>query len=67
MKYLKLEPRIPPSSELLERLDASDLDVMDYDARWRRARIRLRTDDFEKNRTIIEDLIKAAYEEWTAE
>ncbi len=65
--YLKLEPRIPPTSDLLERLDASDLDVMDYDARWGRARIRIRPDEFEDNRAIIEDLIKAAYEEWTAE
>ena len=58
----KLEPRLDRSAELDEKLDSSGLDVMDYDTRWRRYRIRLRREDFEKHQEFILNLMKQAYD-----
>lgn len=49
------------SPEMQERLEAAGLDVMDYDKRWGRYRIRLQPTDLEKNRRILEEIIAEAY------
>ena len=43
--WVRLEVRMDRSDELQAQLDASGLDVMDYDARWGRYRIRLAKGD----------------------
>lgn len=40
----------------------SELDIMEYDHRWGRSRIRLTTSDLNKNQEIIKHLLKQAYE-----
>jgi hypothetical protein len=59
--FIRFEPRLKDSPEMQERLDAAGLDVMDYDKRWGRYRIRLQQSDFEKSKKIIEDIIAEAY------
>ena len=47
--FLRIEARIKKSKETQERLEDAGLDVMDYDDRWGRYRIRLSPGDLEKN------------------
>ncbi|HHI80593.1 MAG TPA: hypothetical protein ENK02_11500 [Planctomycetes bacterium] len=65
--FIRFEPRLKSSPETTERLENAGLDVMDYDARWRRYRIRLKPGEIEKNREILEEVVKEAYEAASAE
>ena len=58
---MRFEPRLPESPELQERLEKSGLDLMDYDSRWGRYRIRLKPKDISKQHKILEELIAEAY------
>jgi hypothetical protein len=60
-RFMSFEPRLYDSPEMQERLDTAGLDVMTYDARWGRYRIRIRRNDLEKNKKIIESIIEQAY------
>lgn len=59
--FIRFEPRLKDSPEMQERLESSGLDVMDYDKRWGRYRIRLQPSDCDKNRKILEEIIAEAY------
>ncbi len=59
--FMRFEPRLKESQEMQDRLEAAGLDVMDYDKRWGRYKIRLQPSDFEKNRKILEEIISEAY------
>jgi hypothetical protein len=59
--FIRFEPRLPDTPEMQDQLDSAGLDVMDYDKRWGRYRIRLQTNDIEKNKKILEDVISQAY------
>jgi len=59
--FIRFEPRLSDSPEMQERLEATGLDVMDYDKRWGRYRIRLQPSDFEKSKKILEEIISEAY------
>jgi hypothetical protein len=61
--FLRFEPRLANSPEMQDRLEAAGLDLMDYDKRWGRYRIRLQPSDFEKNRGILEEIIAEAFAE----
>lgn len=59
--FIRFEPRLSDSPQMQERLDAAGLDVMDYDKRWGRYRIRLQPSDIEKNKKILEEIISEAF------
>jgi len=59
-KFLRFELRIEKSSETLERLEEAGLDVMDYNSRAGRYRIRFQPGEIEKHEEILLDLISAA-------
>ena len=61
--FIRFEPRLKNSTDTQERLDSAGLDVMDYDSRWGRYRIRLQTEDVEKNKAILTEVIAEAYAE----
>ena len=61
--FLRFEPRLKHSPETQDRLETAGLDVMDYDSRWGRYRIRLQTGDIDKHRKIIEDVVAKAFSE----
>ena len=65
--FIRFEPRLRSSPETTERLENAGLDVMDYDAKWGRYRIRLKPGEIEKNREILEEVVKEAYEAASAE
>ncbi|MGO8765629.1 MAG: hypothetical protein ACLQSR_10925 [Limisphaerales bacterium] len=59
--FLRFEPRLANSPEMQDRLETAGLDLMDYDKRWGRYRIRLEPVAVEKNRQILEEIIAEAY------
>ena len=60
--FIRLEPRLKISQETTERLENAGLDVMDYDNRSGRYRIRLKPSEIENNREILTEIIKQAYQ-----
>lgn len=61
-KSLRLELRIPKSDETQELLDSADIDVMDYDKRWGRYRIRLSPGELKAQHDFLEGLFVSAYQ-----
>lgn len=59
--FIRFEPRLKNSPETQERLESAGLDVMDYDSRWGRYRIRLQPGEVEKNKDILTEVIAEAY------
>jgi hypothetical protein len=60
--FIRFEPRLKRSPEIQDRLENAGLDVMDYDSRWGRYRIRLQPGEIEKNKEVLTEIIKEAYE-----
>jgi predicted transport protein len=58
--WLRIEVKLPRSEETQEELDAAGLDVMDYEARTGRYRIRLGRDDIAKHRDYLVRLLAQA-------
>jgi predicted transport protein len=59
---LRLELRLPRSDERDQQLEQAGLELMDYDGRWRRYRIRLTKGDIEKHNEILTELMREAYQ-----
>lgn len=59
--WLRLEVRLDRSDETQAQLDGSGLDVMDYDSRWGRYRIRLAKGDITKHKDFLAMLMTLAY------
>ena len=59
---LRLEPRLQRTDEIEEKLEAAGLDVMDYDKKWSRYRIRLSKGDIKKHTEFITNLLRSAHE-----
>jgi hypothetical protein len=62
-RWLGVEVRLQRSDEVAHRLDESGLEVMDYDSRWGRYRIRLAKGDPEKHKEMLRSLLAQAYQE----
>lgn len=60
--WIRIEPRLKRSEATQERLESSGLDVMDYDERWGRYRIRVASGDIAKHQALLSELLKEAYE-----
>ncbi len=65
--FLRFEPRLKSTAETQEFLSSADLDVMDYDSRWGRYRIRLQPGDVEKQKNILAEVIARAFAEGNKE
>lgn len=59
--FLRFEPHLERSEELQEKLEKAGLDVMDYDERFYRYRIRLTPEDLSKHRDVIKEVMGAAF------
>lgn len=59
--FIRFEPRLQSSPETTEQLEANGLDVMDYDSRWGRYRIRLKPGEIDTHREILTEVVKSAY------
>lgn len=60
--FLKLEPRIEQSDELHKELEEAGLDLMEYDRRWGRYRIRLTPADFTDHEVLLKRILRMAYD-----
>ena len=58
--FLRLEPRLDRSEQTQERLETAGLDVMDYEDRWGRYRIRLSKGDIKKHSEFLSELLSEA-------
>ena len=55
--FIRFEPRLKSSVETTEKLEANGLDVMDYDSRWGRYRIRLKPGEIQTHREILTEVV----------
>lgn len=60
---LRVEIRLPQSQETEAAIEASGLDVMDYDKRWGRYRLRLGKGEVGKFSEVLSKLCRQAYQE----
>ena len=60
-EFIRFELRLKKAPETQERLESAGLDVMDYDSRWGRYRIRLQPGQVDKNKDILKEVIAEAY------
>ncbi len=58
---MRIEIRLKQDKELEDKLEEAGLDVMDYNSRSGRYRIRLQKNDIKKNPDLIKDLLKSSY------
>jgi hypothetical protein len=61
--FMKVEPRLTQSPTLTKELEDAGLDLMEYDKRWGRYRIRVKPEEANKCPEVLKRLIKMAYEE----
>jgi hypothetical protein len=61
--WVRLEPRLEKSEDIQHKLEEAEVDLMDYDTRWGRYRIRLAKGDLEKHEVLLQELMRRAYEE----
>jgi hypothetical protein len=61
--FLRFEPRLQSTPETQEFLESADLDVMDYDGRWGRYRLRLQPGDVEKYCEVLAEVVSRAFAE----
>jgi len=59
--FLRLEPRLDRSEQTQQQLEIEGLDVMDYEDRWGRYRIRLSKGDIKKHAQFLKQLLVEAY------
>jgi hypothetical protein len=59
---LRVDLRLDQSEELEQKLDEAGLDVMDYDPRSKRYRVRLTERDLEAQAELLTELLKLAYD-----
>jgi hypothetical protein len=61
-EWVRVEIGLEKTDETTKRLEDAGLDVMDYEARWRKYRIRLAKGDIAQHRDLLRDLLRQAYE-----
>ena len=60
---IRVEPRLQKTEATEAAVEAAGLDVMDYDNKWGRYRIRLQTADVKKHADVLRQLLEACYKE----
>jgi hypothetical protein len=61
---VRMEPRITKTAEIDAALEASDLDILDYDKRWGRYKIRLQKSDLTKHADVLRQVLETSYREF---
>lgn len=60
---IRVEPRLKKQDEIEQKIETAGLDVLDYDNRWGRYRIRLGKGDVKKHAEFLRELLVAAHSE----
>lgn len=63
---LRLEVRLKKAEQIEEKFNDLGLDLMDYDVKWGRYRIRLVINDIKKHADFLKELLQDAYSEATS-
>src|SRR5262249_17429475 len=58
--FLRVEARVPQSEETDNQLEEAGLDLMPYDKRWGKYRVRLTKADWAKHEQLVVDFLKRA-------
>jgi hypothetical protein len=58
---VKISLRIQKTDEIDEKIENASLDILDYDEKWNRYRIRIKKDELENKKDIITELLKYSY------
>jgi len=58
---MRFELRIPKADEIEEKIEAAGLDILDYDTKWNRYRIKLNKSQMSKSKETILELLNIAY------
>lgn len=64
VRSLRIEPKLDKSNETEEMLESAGLDVLEYDSRNQRYRIRLTKEDIINHKNLLKDLLERAYREF---
>ena len=59
---MRFELKIPKSEEIENKIEGAGLDMLDYDNKWGRYKIKLNKEDIKNNKEFIIELLKIAYE-----
>ena len=59
---IRLEVRIPKSDEMDQKIESNELDILDYDAKWGRYRIKLSKDQIQRKKDFLGEIMKLAFE-----
>ena len=62
--HIRIQPRMSKSAELEEAAETAGVDVMDYNARYARLRIRLQKGEVQKHADILRKILEASYREF---
>jgi hypothetical protein len=62
---LNAEIRLEQTDDIDNQLEEAGVDLMDYDKKWGRYRLRLTKDDAKKHRDLLQSLLKASFESRT--
>lgn len=60
---IRVEPRLKKRDEIEQKIEAAGLDVLDYDNRWNRYRIRLGKGEVKKHAELLQELFSVAHAE----
>ena len=60
---IRVEPRLARSDDVQKTLEDAGLDVMEYDSRWRRYRIRLEKGEVKKHADALTEILERAFRE----
>lgn len=61
-EWLRVELRLEKTDEMDARLEEAGVDVMEYDTRWGKYRIRVTRNDFKKHEELLRELLRKAHE-----
>jgi hypothetical protein len=62
--HIRIQPRMSKSAELEEAAETAGVDVMDYNARYARLRIRLQKGEVQKHADVLRRILEASYREF---
>lgn len=60
---IRVEPRLKKRDEIEQKIEGAGLDVLDYDNRWSRYRIRLGKGDVKKYAELLQEIFSASHAE----
>jgi len=63
---INLEIKLDETEEIDAKIEQAGIEALDYDARWGRYRLTLHKDDLTKHRTLLKELLQAAYQSRSA-